>query len=149
MKTLEKTNSRDHGLSNWYRPLDRFFRNDFLNFWDGNMETIPSINISEEKGNFKIEVAAPGLKKEDFNIDIDRNMLTISCEKETESETGGEKDNYSRREYNYTSFSRSLSLPENVDSSKITAKYNDGILSLLVPKKDDGRQKLSQKIKVE
>ena len=149
MKTLEKSNSRDSGLSNWYRPLDRFFRNDFLNFWDGNIDTVPSINISEEKGAYKIEMAAPGLKKEDFSIDVDRNMLTISCEKETENKTGGEKDNYSRREYNYTSFSRSLSLPENVDSTKITAKYNDGVLLLSVPKKEDGQQRLSKKIKVE
>lgn len=149
MKTLEKTSTRDHGLSNWYRPLDRFFRNDFLNLWDGNIDTIPSINISEEKDAYKIEVAAPGLKKEDFNIDVERNMLTISCEKETESKTGGEKDNYSRREYNYTSFSRSLSLPEHVDSSKITAKYNDGILVLSVPKREEEQRRLSQKIKVE
>jgi HSP20 family protein len=149
MKTLEKSSSRDHGLSNWYRPLDRFFRNDFLNLWDGNMETVPSINISEEKNAYKVEMAAPGLKKEDFNIDVDRNMLTISCEKETENKTGGEKESYSRREYNYTSFSRSLSLPEHVDSSRISAKYTDGVLTLSIPKREDAQQKLSQKIKVE
>jgi HSP20 family protein len=150
MKTLARTTNRNNGLqSSWYRPLDRFFRNDFLNLWDDEPDTIPSINITEEKNAFKIEMAAPGLKKEDFNIDIDRNVLTISSQKESERKEGDGREGYSRREYNYTSFSRSLSLPENTDSSKIAAKYTDGILTVSIPKKEDAQKNATQKIKVE
>jgi HSP20 family protein len=150
MRTLAKTN-RNNGLqSSWYRPLDRFFRNDFMNLWDSELDTVPSINIMEEKNAYRVEMAAPGLTKEDFNIDVDRNMLTISSEKESEKKEGGDgKENYSRREYNYSSFSRSLSLPENVDTSRITASYKDGILNLSIPKKEEAQQKASQRIKVE
>jgi HSP20 family protein len=151
MKTLTRNTNRNSGVqSSWYRPLDRFFRNDFLNLWDGDLDTVPSINIMEEKDAYKVEMAAPGLKKEDFNIDIDRNILTISSEKETERKDGdGSNTNYFRREYNYTSFSRSLSLPENVDTSKIAAKYTDGVLNLVIPKKEESQKDTMQKIKVE
>lgn len=149
MKTLMRNPTRNQGLqTSWYRPLDKFFRNDFLNLWDGDLDTIPSVNISEDKNSYKIEMAAPGLKKEDFNISLDRNILTISSEKETEKTNGEEKDNYYRREYNYTSFSRSMSLPENVDTTKIDAKYMDGILNLTIPKNEDSKKNNSRRIEV-
>jgi HSP20 family protein len=132
----------------WRNPMDRFFGNDFSDLWSGEMlETMPAINIKEENDNYKLELAAPGLKKEDFNISLDGNVLTISSEKESENKD--EKDNYSRREYNYSSFSRSLTLPENSDGAQVSAKYADGILHLTVPKKKNSEQKNGQKIKVE
>jgi HSP20 family protein len=142
MKTLTKNSGRDNSsLSSWQRPISRFFRNDFLNLWDMDlMDTTPSINIREEKENYKIELAAPGLKKEDFKIEVDKNILTISSEQESENKQGGESSGYLRNEYNYSSFSRSLSLPENVDSDNIMAKYENGILLLTVPKKPEGKE---------
>jgi HSP20 family protein len=150
MKTLLKNSNRNTSLqSPWYSPLNRFFRNDFINLWDDRMETIPSINIKEEKENYKIEMAAPGLKKEDFNIDVDGNILTISSEKESETKDVTDSENFSRREYNYSSFTRSLSLPDNADSNKIAAKYEDGVLRLSIPKKEGMQNNNGKKIKVE
>ena len=130
----------------WNTPADRFFRNDFLNLWDGDgfVETTHSLNISEEKINFILELAAPGLKRDDFDIKVDGNLLTISSEKETETKD----DNYACREYSYSSFSRTVTLPDYADSSKIVAKYTDGILNLTIPKRPEA-QKLTQKIKVQ
>jgi HSP20 family protein len=137
----------------WNSPLDRFFRNDFPSLWDDdNTPTVPSINITEEKNNFLVSMAAPGLKKEDFNIDLDGNMLTISCEKESEDKGNGngkETSGYSRREYNYSYFSRTVTLPDSADSKGISAKYTDGILNLTIPKKPEAAKGTTQKIKVE
>jgi HSP20 family protein len=153
MDTLEKKPARrSFGLTPWSRPLDRFFRNDFLDFWEGDrfVETIPSINITEGKKEFSIDVAAPGLKKEDFNIDVEGNLLTISSKKETETESNGkETGGYTRKEYSYSSFSRTVSLPEQADNNGITAKYSDGILNITIPKKADAQKTNSQKIKIQ
>lgn len=151
MKTLRKSNQHPH-RSQWYptSPWNRFFRNDFLDLWDGDSaETIPSINISEEKDFYEVEMAAPGMKKEDFNVDLEGNLLTISCEKETETANGEDKKNrYSRREYNYSSFSRSFTLPDVADTEKIDAKYADGILTLRIPKRADDQSKKNRRIDV-
>jgi HSP20 family protein len=135
MNTLTKKPTRNSGSLTRLTPWNRFFKNDWINLWDGDTETIPSVNIKEEKDIYKIELAAPGLKKEDFNIAVGGNILTISSEKKSESKEGNESDNYYSREYNYSSFERSLTLPDNVDADKITAKYNDGVLNVSVPKK--------------
>jgi HSP20 family protein len=136
-----------------YNPIDRFFGNDFLDFWDGDTPemTIPAINISEEKNNYKIELAAPGLKKEDFQIEVEGNVMTISSEQETETKEpkGAKEDNYTRREYNYSSFSRSFTLPENADAENVKAKYADGVLNLTVPKKAGTQKEKGHKITVE
>lgn len=133
------------------RPFERFFKNDFLDFWDNDrfIETMPSINITEEKNNYLIDVAAPGLKKEDFDVSIEGNLLTISCEKETESTNGKENGNYSRREYSYSSFSRTVSLPEYAENKNIHAKYDNGILTITVPKKPEAPKSNNQKINVQ
>jgi HSP20 family protein len=152
MTTLTKNSTR--GLPTiyptWNSPLDRFFKNDLINLWEKAMpDTIPSVNIKEQKDSYIIEMAAPGLKKDNFNIDVDGNILIISSEKESETQEGKDGDDFSRREYNYSSFSRSLTLPDNTDTGKIKAKYNDGILALTVPKKEDVQKNKNQKIKIE
>jgi HSP20 family protein len=136
--------------SSWYNPLDRFFKNDFINLWSINSSaTIPSINIKEQNDHYQIEMAAPGLKKEDFNIGVEENILTISCEKESGSKEGDNiNTNFFRREFSYSHFSRSMTLPENADIKRIVAKYIAGILSLNIPKKSDMRNNDSQKINV-
>ena len=83
---------------------------------------------------FTLEMASPGMKKDDFEIEIENNLLTISFEKEMEKEE--EEDAYTRREYNYNSFSRSFTLPDSVDENKIKASYKDGLLKLELPKKE-------------
>ena len=156
MKTLFKNPTRTmlNNTTRSYNPWDRFSRNDFLDFWDGDTiaETIPSINITEEKDQYKVEMAVPGLKKEDFNIDIDGNVITISSEKESETrdgENGKERNGYSRREYNYSSFSRSFTIPDYADTDRIVAKYNDGILRLNIPKKPEAQKNNNHKITVQ
>ncbi len=150
MNSLVKSHNN---LSLWNDPFNRFFRNNFMDLWNKNLtDTIPSLNISEEKDKYKVELAAPGLKKEDLNIDVNGNFITVSSEKEHESTNGkDEKDGhaYSRREYNYSSFSRSFSLPDNADSEAVKAKYCDGVLCLDIPKKKQAIDKSSKKIHID
>ncbi len=98
--------------------------------------TLPSVNVIEQKDAFEIQVAAPGIKKQNFKIDLERNVLTISSEVREESEEKDSKGAFTRREFNYSSFSRSFTLPESAAADKIEASYEDGILKITVPKKD-------------
>jgi HSP20 family protein len=150
--TLVKNHNKS-SIQRWNNPFDRLLRNDFMDLWNQDVtETIPSINITEEKNNYVVEMAAPGLKKEDFNINVEKDLITISCEKESETTSEDGKDrngNYTRREYNYSSFSRSFTLPDNADGQKIKAKYTDGILRLEIAKNEESQKPKTQKIKVE
>jgi HSP20 family protein len=153
MATNSQTPARSNRINNslFYNPFDRLFRNDFSSLWNDNLsDTVPSINVTENKENYLVEMAAPGLKKEDFDVKMQGNLLTISCEKESQVSDGNSRsDNYWRREYNYSRFSRSITLPDNVESGKISAKYNDGILNLTIPKKAGEEKNSGQRIKVE
>jgi len=99
--------------------------------------TLPAVNVKETKQEFILSVAAPGLNKQDFRIDMDGNMLTISAEKE--EETPGSDKNYSRREYNYSKFARTFSIPDDINIEKIDAHYEDGVLKVLLPKKEEAK----------
>jgi HSP20 family protein len=150
MTTLAKNQNRNvrRMSPSWLSPFNRFLGNDFTDLWESeNPVTVPSINIKEEKDKYEIEMAAPGLNKEDFNIDVDGNLLTISCEKETESEDN-KTNGYARKEYNYSRFTRSFTLPDYADADKINAKYQNGILDLTIPKKPEAQKTSTQKIKV-
>src|SRR5438034_9742490 len=105
---------------------------------------VPAVNIAENNNDYKVTVAAPGLKKNDFKINVDGNLLTISAETE---ETKEEKDDerYTRKEYNYSSFSRSFTLPEEVNREKIDASYEDGVLKLTLPKKEEVKKSVASK----
>jgi HSP20 family protein len=92
---------------------------------------VPAVNIAEHKDHYLVSMSAPGLKKEDFQIDMDGDILTISSEKEENKEEKDEK--YTRKEYNYSSFSRSFTLPDGTDKEKVKAKYEDGVLKITVP----------------
>jgi HSP20 family protein len=107
---------------------------------------MPAVNITEGKEDYKIEVAAPGLGKEDFKISLDNNVLNISSEKEVKNESKDE--NVLRREFSYSSFSRSFSLPDSVNGDKIKANHNDGILSIVIPKRDEAKVKPVRDIKI-
>ena len=129
--------------------IDEFFGSDvfpglFLDF-DKRMVT-PAVNIIENKDDYRIEVAAPGLNKADFRINIENNVLTISAEKEEKQEANEER--FMRREFNYTSFSRSFTLPEIMDTEKISAKHKDGILNVMIPKKEEAKEKPARMINI-
>lgn len=128
--------------------VDEFFGRDFLsNFFDDRTGiSMPSANIVESKDDFRIELAAPGLDKKDFVLNLQNNVLTISSEKEHKTEEGDNK--YMRREFSYSSFSRSFALPNSVDSEKINATYNDGVLNIVIPKKEEAKEKPARQIKI-
>jgi len=128
--------------------VDEFFGRDFLsNFFDYQTGiSMPSVNIIEGKEDFKIEVAAPGLEKKDFKIDLNNNVLTISSEKEMKDEQTDK--NYMRREFSYSSFQRSFALPNTVDAEKTNAAYKDGVLSITIPKKEEAKEKPARAIKI-
>ena len=107
---------------------------------------LPSANISEDEKAFKIELAAPGLEKKDFKVETDNGTLTISSEKQKEEKE--ERENYRRREFTFSSFSRSFQLPNNSVPEKIEAKYEGGILKLTLPKKEITPTKQKKEIKV-
>lgn len=97
--------------------------------------TLPAVNIKESEKDFELEVVIPGLKKEDIKIDVDREVLTISSEQKQEHEE--KNDEYTRREFHFSSFKRSFSIPESVDVEKIDASYKDGILNIALPKREE------------
>jgi HSP20 family protein len=117
------------------------------NFSDAG-STLPAVNIRETENSYEVEMAAPGMKKEDFRIELDNNVLTISSEKTEEHEENG-KEKYSRKEFSYQSFQRSFNLPkEVVDEEKIQAHYKNGVLHLTIPKKEAAKQKPPRKIQI-
>ncbi|MHA7057846.1 Hsp20/alpha crystallin family protein [Aquimarina sp. M1] len=97
----------------------------------------PAVNVKENDNNFVIELAAPGLVKEDFNIELDNDVLIISSE--AKNETTEEKDSYTRKEFSYSTFKRSFTLPDTVNSGDIQASYDNGILSVTLPKKEEAK----------
>ena len=127
---------------------DSFFRENFLN--DSDWATSPAVNIVENKEGFRIEVAAPGLDKEDFHINVDKNVLVISSEKEASTESKDEKDEkYFRKEFSYSSFKRSFSLPEYAETDKIKATHANGVLNVFIPKRDEAKEKPARAISIE
>lgn len=110
--------------------------------YGGRVMNVPAVNIAEQKDEYLVSLAAPGLKKEDFNINVDDNMLTISSKKEESKEEKNKK--FTRNEYSYSSFSRSFTLPEEINKEKIDAKYVDGVLKISIPRKEEAK-KLSAK----
>ncbi len=130
--------------------FDNFFNRDIFG-WDSNFvnegQSLPAVNIKENKDNFLVEMAAPGMKKGDFKIEVDGSGLTISSEKKEEK---NEKDGkYNRKEFSYQSFYRTFHLPKDVvNSDKISAKYEDGILKLEIQKREEAKQKPSHLIDV-
>ncbi|MAU15959.1 MAG: heat-shock protein [Muricauda sp.] len=132
--------------SNW---IDSFFTNDLPSVFTSNFNTgmtLPKVNIRETSDAYFVDMAVPGLKKSDFHIDLDNQLLSISTEVKEENEH--KEDNYTRREFGYSSFKRTFTLPESVDDGKIDAKYVDGILSIHLPKKEEARQKPARTIKI-
>jgi HSP20 family protein len=115
--------------------FDSILNDSFLS--DKLSSRVPAVNIAENENGFQIELAAPGLKKEDFKINLDKNVLSVSADKKVETAEEGKK--YSKKEYSYNSFVRSFTLPETVDHANIEAAYIDGVLTLSVAKKEEAK----------
>ena len=107
---------------------------------------MPAVNVKETDDNYIISMAAPGLEKKDFKIDVNGSLITISAEKDEKSEEKAES--YTKREYSYSSFSRSFSLPDDTLTDKIDATYVNGELKLLLPKREEAKRAPHQKISV-
>ncbi len=101
--------------------------------------SIPAVNVKENNDNFNVEVAAPGMKKDDFKIELDNNLLTISSEIKEEHHSENKEEKFTRREFSYSSFKRSFNLPESIDSTKIEANYVDGVLKITLPKREEAK----------
>lgn len=109
-------------------------------------QMIPAVNIRENEDAFMLDMAAPGMKKEDFKINLDNNVLSISSEQQQQHEE--EKEKWTRREFAYSSFCRSFTLPKSIDMDKIKADYKNGILSVKLPKREEAKVALNREIAV-
>lgn len=125
MTLLKKSNTAFPSL------FDEFFRDDWLPSFINNKVTTPAVNIKETDKGYQLEVAAPGMKRNDFSVSMDDNMLTIEAERKEEHED--KNDKYTRKEFSYNSFSRSFQLPEGVMTDKVSATYKDGVLLVELP----------------
>jgi HSP20 family protein len=114
--------------------------------WSNQGSTLPKVNILETNEAFKVEMAAPGMKKEDFQVELDNDTLTIQSE--FSAENTDENAAFTRREFSYQSFKRSFYLPNTVEAEKIKARYNDGVLSLEIPKKEEAKRKPVKSISI-
>jgi HSP20 family protein len=126
--------------------IDEFLKPD----WVGGMQNfganVPAVNIKETDMEFTVELAAPGKKKEDFNIEIDDNVLNISSE--TRNENVEEEGKYTRREFSYSSFKRAFTLPDTVNEDAINAVYENGVLNITLPKREEALRKSKRMIEI-
>lgn len=129
MNNLIRKHERGETYPSFFR---HFFENDmFNNLFEGDA---PAVNVKESKKEFKIEISVPGFEKEDLDISIDNNMITVSAKKETRNEEKEDNEKVLRQEFSYASFYRRFALPENIDTEKIEAAEKNGILKITLPK---------------
>jgi HSP20 family protein len=154
MKTLIKLNSNNNNVMFPEFPslFDDFLTRDFLilpNRGLFNERPLPAVNVKETHSAFELEVVAPGLEKEDFKIELRQETLVISAQHENKAEESGEDGKYSRKEFSYQSFRRAFHLPENsVNDNEISANYKNGILHMLIPKKEPAKSKMAREISI-
>ena len=145
MTLVKRTNGLFPSVPTFF---DDFFVKDLMGWSNTNSSygsSLPAVNIRQDDNNFEVEVAAPGLAKEDFKVEVENDVLTISSEKEIENQDRG----YTRREFGYGAFRRTFTLPENqVDVDKVKASYNNGILHILLPKREEVKPKPARTIKI-
>jgi HSP20 family protein len=146
MSLIKKTNGDFPSFRSLYNDvlnLERFFEDEpMLN----RLRQVPSVNIREKDAAFEVEMAAPGMDKKDFKLQLENNVLSISAEKKEEKNE--ETETFTRREFSYNSFVRSFELPTTVNADSIEARYQDGILRLILPKKEEAKQKTKKQIAI-
>ena len=132
--------------------IENFFGRDMNDLFNTSVSTfnnVPAVNVAEHEDGFRIEVAAPGMKREDFKLNLNHNNLTISGSQENSREESGKPDRkYTRREFNYSSFQRTFTLPTSVDVDAIRASYTDGLLNIEVPKREEAKVKPPRQIEI-
>ena len=137
------------GLPSFSSWFDNFFDNslgtEFLSNFNTGI-TLPAVNIKETNNEFILELAIPGMKKSDFIIDVENKVLSISSEVKSENEEKNEI--YTRREFGYSSFKRTFTLPDSIESDKVKASYKDGILIVTLPKREEAKQKPPKRIEI-
>ena len=144
--TLVKFNrERNNGslMPGFNDVFDSILNDTFFN--DRLVSRVPAANISETSNYYHVELAAPGLKKDDFKLSLDRNVLNISVEQHQENNS--EQKNYSKREYSYSSFVRTFALPDTADDNRIEASYTDGVLKVDIAKKEEAKM-ISRQIEI-
>ena len=150
MSIVKRSNG---SISNYSMPsiLDEFFNKDVFNWgstFANSGTSMPAVNIKETPESFNVEMAAPGMEKKDFKIELDGHTLTISSEKQDQREEN-EGESYNRKEFSYQSFYRTFHLPKDVvDADKIKAKYENGLLKLEIPKREEAKQKPARLIDI-
>ncbi|MBZ9630827.1 Hsp20/alpha crystallin family protein [Salegentibacter sp. LM13S] len=138
--------------ANWLPSVfDDMFKTDWLG-GTTNVNSIgtsiPAVNIQETEDDFSVEVAAPGMAKEMFNIELDNDVLTISSEDKKEKETTENNGRFTRKEFSYSNFKRAFSLPDSVNSEKISASYKDGVLVIDLPKREEAKVQAKRMIEI-
>ncbi|KJD32056.1 heat-shock protein [Tamlana nanhaiensis] len=146
--SLSSTNS-NLNFPSWSSWIDEIFNRDLPSVFTSNFNTgmtLPKVNIRETSDAYFVDMAVPGMKKSDFEINLEDQLLSISTQVNEENQF--EDENFNRREFGYASFKRSFTLPETVNEDKIKARYNDGILSIHLPKKEEAKQKPPKQITI-
>ncbi|RYC67568.1 MULTISPECIES: Hsp20/alpha crystallin family protein [Spirosoma] len=145
-------NSLTRSNNNLPSLIENFFGRDMNDFFNTNMPSVshvPAVNVVEHQDGFRIEVAAPGLKREDFKLNLNHNNLSISAYQETKKEeTDQTNEKYTRREFSYSSFQRTFTLPTSVDADNIQASYTDGVLKIELPKREEAKVKPARQIEI-
>jgi HSP20 family protein len=131
-----------------FRPfyMPNLFDDDFFPVLSNRTSSMPAVNIREDEKNYTLDLAVPGINRDDLKIDMNDDVLTISSE--TKNETEENKDGFKRKEFSYSSFCRSFYIPENANRDKIEANYKEGILSVVIPKQDEEKNKITRQIKI-
>ena len=137
---------RWHNEPNFVDLWSNFFENDSTLPGYRRYCSTPAANITENEGDFQLELAVPGLNKEDFKIDVENNILTVSSEKQTQNEEN--EKNITRKEFVYGCFSHSFTLPKSVDTDNINATYKNGILQVVLPKREEEKTKVKREIAI-
>lgn len=151
-KNIDIMNLIKRNEANWLPSVfDDMFKTDWLG-GTTNVNSIgtsiPAVNIQENEDNFTVAVAAPGKTREDFKIELENDVLTISSEEKKENETSEKNGRFTRKEFSYSNFKRAFSLPETVDSEKISASYNNGVLEINLPKREEAKVQAKRMIEV-
>ena len=144
---------RNDLVPSWSNLFDDFLNNNWSDWtnrhYSDTNTTLPSVNIKETEENFEVEMAAPGMEKDDFKVEVNNGYLTISSEKNSETKTEDKKGRYTKQEFRYESFTRSFTLPDSADLEKIAAKYEKGILTISIPKREETKPKPVRQISIE
>ncbi len=143
--SLVRFNATQPALSSLF---ENFFGHGTDEFFHPARTGTSAVNVKEDNEAFRVEVAAPGLKKEDFEVTLDNGLLTISAESRREHEEKNDEARYTRREFSYHSFSRSFTLPNTVEADRIDARYQDGVLHLEIPKKEEVKRKAPRQVAI-